>query len=83
MGIDLFYKVRAKRERDNEISVSEKGLLRHLRGSKSRETLKRSARDYLHMHPEASYIFASYVFDLIDGSQIAYWDRLTNQRLFY
>ena len=77
MSIDIFYKVRAIREDNNRISVSEKGLLRHLRSPNSRNLLRKYAEEYLHKHPNEGSIVATYVWDFIDGRQIAYFNKLT------
>lgn len=81
MGMNVFYKVRANREENGDISVSEKGLLRHLRTSGSRTRLRQYAEKYLQEHKNEKAIFALYVWDLGDGQQIACFDRETSERI--
>jgi len=81
MGINIFYKVRAERNNQGEISISEKGLLRFLRTPESRKTLREDAQKYLANHPENSSIYSIYVWDATEGNQIAHFDRITAQKI--
>lgn len=81
MGLDVFYKVRAHRERTGEVVVSEKGLLRYLRSSASRERLRNFAKSKLEGSSSEDMIYATYVWDLMDGTQMACFDRRTGESI--
>ncbi len=67
MGLDIFYKVRAKRQDNQTISVEEKGLLKILRSTKQREDLKNTVKNYLENYPDQKIAVGIYVYDVGEG----------------
>ncbi len=81
MGIDIFYKVRAERNQDGGLSISEKGLLRYITPNWKREKLRQTAEKDLLNHPEKTSVYATYVWDPKDRLQIMLVDRKTAQEI--
>lgn len=74
MDIDIFYKVRGEKvngEREGEIRITEKGILRFLRTGKSRQNLRRAVEEQLRNSSD-TFIYGAYVWDPIDKRQIAF-----------
>lgn len=71
MGLDIFYKVRAKKEANGRIHVTEKGILRFLRNPESRYKLRMAALEHVKQSQD-KVIYANYIWDPVDQEQIAY-----------
>ena len=76
MGINIFYKVRARKDDDGKIIATEKGLLRLLKKRSTRDILINAAINKV-ADSSDEIIYASYVWDVIDGTQIAYFGKST------